>query len=318
MYDSAPSDPVPFARLRFRDLQLLREIAAARSLTAVAERRGLTQPALSRTLRDIEAELGAQVFSRERGARLAPTAVGRHILARVDLLMADAGALHSELRAFEEGRGAHLRLGVIPFVSNALMQEVLKTLTGEPLRMSVSTFEGATDQLVLALRRQELDIVIGRLSADAGADTLAQEGLFSQTASIVMSEALYERRASLTLASLHGHPWVLPPASSPTRMAFVEAFVSRNAVAPVARIETTSARLVHSAISSNMASLGLLPLDIGQELERWGGVRCKAFPVPFRMPTVGLIVLAERRARAMNRVVRDVLHRCIARVAAYA
>ncbi|WP_246766640.1 LysR substrate-binding domain-containing protein [Bordetella pertussis] len=96
------------------------------------------------------------------------------------------------------------------------MQEVLKTLTGEPLRMSVSTFEGATDQLVLALRRQELDIVIGRLSADAGADTLAQEGLFSQTASIVMSEALYERRASLTLASLHGHPWVLPPASSPT------------------------------------------------------------------------------------------------------
>ncbi|MBV7484883.1 LysR family transcriptional regulator [Bordetella sp. BOR01] len=307
-----------FTKLRFKDLLLLREIAAMRSLTAIGESRGLSQPALSRALRDTEAALGVQVFSREKGARLEPTPIGRQVLARVDLLLADAGALQSELRAFQEGSGSHLRIGVIPFVSNTLLETLLRQLAGEPLRMSVSTYEASTDQLVAALRRQELDIVLGRISVDALSNELSQEKLFTQTASMLVSEALYKQRAKLDLEALHRFSWVLPPANSPTRLAFVEAFVGRDAVAPTARIEATSARVVHSAISSGIAGLGLLPLDIGRELETWGKVRCLAFPAPFRMPTVGLIMLSKNRARAANSIVRDVVHQAIAQVSAYA
>jgi DNA-binding transcriptional LysR family regulator len=307
-----------FSKLRIKDLELLREIAAVRSLTAIADARGLTQPALSRALRDIEAALGTQVFSRDRTSRLEPTPLGSLILSRVELLLAEADGLQGELLAFEEGRGTHLRLGVIPFVSNGLMQEILKELTAGQYAMSISTYEASTDQLVSALRRQELDAVLGRISVDAGANELHQEKLFTQSASVLANaKSPLAREKALKLDTLHQHEWVLPPQASPTRLAFAELFVSRGATPPSARVETTSARLIHTVISGNVAALGLLPLDIATELEKWGGVKAVGLPAPFKMPPVGLITLAKRRRLPAARILRDVVRGVLARSVTY-
>ncbi|WP_256987882.1 LysR family transcriptional regulator [Bordetella genomosp. 9] len=307
-----------FAKLRVRDLELLREIATVRSLTAIAESRGLTQPALSRALHDIEAALGTQVFSRDRAARLEPTPLGSLILSRVELMLAEADGLRGELLAFEEGRGTHLRLGVIPFVSNQLMREILKELTTGPYAMSISTYEASTDQLVSALRRQELDAVLGRITVDGATSELHQEKLFTQSASVLVNaRSDLAGRKALKLEDLHRHEWVLPPQASPTRLAFAQLFVARGATPPSARIETTSARLIHTAISGDIAVLGLLPLDIAMELETWGGVKAVDLPAPFKMPPVGLITLAKRQRLPAGRILRDVVRGVLARSVAY-
>lgn len=310
---SADENKTLFSKLRFRDLHLLKEISLTRSLTTLADKYGISQPALSRSLRDIEIALGVQVFSRDRGSALDLTPVGRHILERVDFLIADANALHTQLRAYKEGNGSQVRLGVIPYISNSLLLAIVRKLTNDPLCMSVSTYEGSTDQLISALRRRELDAVLGRISVDGSHNELIQEKLFSQTASIVVSEAM-DNKKKPSLGALHNYPWVLPPANSPTRLAFVSAFVSQNANVPTACIETTSARLVHSAITEKMASFGFVPMGVGREIEAWGGVRCWDFPAPFQMPTVGLIMLSKSKSLTVNKVVRDVVHDAIAHV----
>jgi len=307
-----------FAKLRIKDLQLLQEIAATRSLTSIASARGLSQPGLSRTLRDIEAALGAQVFSRDRMARLEPTPLGRLVLSRIELLLSEADGLKEELLAFEEGRSTHLRLGVIPFVSNALMHAILSELTSDRHAMSISTYEASTDQLVQALRRQELDAVLGRIVVDATTPELHQEKLFTQTASIVVNASgPLARRKALKMDALHEHEWVLPPQPSPTRLAFVEWLVNHGATPPSARIETTSARLVHTAISTGVAACGLLPLDIALELQKWGGIKAIEFPPSFKMPTVGLISLSKRRGLPAARILRDVVRQALSRTVAY-
>lgn len=273
---------------------------------------------MSRALRDIETALGAQVFSRDPMARLEPTPLGHLILGRVELLLSEAEGLKRELSAFEEGRGTHLRLGIIPFVSSALMDAVLAKLTTGQHAMSISTYEASTDQLVLALRRQELDAVLGRISADTAADELHQEKLFTQSASIlVAAEGPLATRKTLNIASLQQHAWVLPPSGSPTRLAFAEMFLKRGAKPPAARVETTSARLIHSAIRSGVAECGLLPLDIGIELEAWGGVKAVEFPASFKMPAVGLITLAKRDRLPAVSTLRDVVRTVLAGAVTY-
>src|SRR5690606_26361393 len=122
----------------------------------------------------------------DRTVGLVPTPLGRLILSRVDLLLAEAEGLQEQVLAFEEGRGAHLRLGIIPFVSNRLMLAIVRGLAAEPHAMSISTYEESTDQLLTALRRQELDAVLGRISVEAADDELHQERLFTQSASVVV------------------------------------------------------------------------------------------------------------------------------------
>src|SRR5690554_992265 len=95
------------ARLRLKDLELLLAIAQTRSLTKLAQARGVSQPALSRALRDIEASLGIEVFDRSKSTPLEPTPVGALVLERARILLADALALQREVQIFREGSGGH-------------------------------------------------------------------------------------------------------------------------------------------------------------------------------------------------------------------
>jgi len=305
--------PATLYKLRLRDLQLLKQIAEVRSLTAIADHRGITQPALSRSLKDIEMALGAQVFERAKGAMLVPTQIGRHVLARAALLLADADALQSELQSFEKGRGAHLRLGTIPYVATNLLEGALAVLTQEPWQMSVSVTEGTTDQLIAMLRRQELDVVVGRLSADVSNDLL-RERLFTQQAGIVSSIRPGAVPIPLSLPKLLDHEWVLPPMRSPTRQAFTELFVAHDLATPVARVETTSLNVIQAALRNDERRLALLPADIGRELQQQGLLAYRDFPIPFPMPAVGMISLPNTRSLPSVRTFRDVLYRVLPRV----
>src|SRR5690606_17500883 len=135
---------------------------------------------------------------------------------------------------------------------------------------------------------------LGRIVVAPGKG-LYQEELFSQSASILFNEHSNLLEAgTLSLEALQGCRWVLPPINSPTRQAFAKVFESRGLHTPYAQVETTSARLIHSLVKQEPDVLGLVPVNIGRELQSLGGVRWTEFPAPFTMPPVGLIMLASR------------------------
>src|SRR5690606_18856264 len=154
----------PLFRLRLKDLQLLRAIASVRSLTVLAQSMGVSQPALSRSLREIEEQLGIVVFSRDKTARLAPTPIGELVLERIQSLISDAASLQEEIDTFKQGSGGHLRLGIIPYIPRELVLSIVRQLTGVEYGMTVSTYEASTEQLVKALTQREIDAVLGRIT----------------------------------------------------------------------------------------------------------------------------------------------------------
>jgi DNA-binding transcriptional LysR family regulator len=291
--------------LRLRDMELLVAIHAHRSVTAAASELGFTQPAASRALRDIEQLLRVHVFERDRARGMSLTAAGELVLTRARALLADCRSLGEELDAWRAGTGGHLRLGIIPFVSAALIERLLAELTGD--RVSVSVSEGSTTRLVEELRMERLDAVIGRCSNAPLPAGLAQDILMRQEGCLVVhAHNPLVKMDRIRLASLDGFAWLLPPRGTPTRAAIDDVFARAKLAPPVATVEASSIKIVHLTVKANPRLLCVVPSDAGHDLQRLGGVRRLPFPVPLHMPPIGLISAARHRDTP---IVRNLLSR---------
>ncbi len=278
------------SRLRLKDLRFLLSISSNRSLTAAADEFGLTQPAASRWLKDIEQMFRAHLFDRDRMVGMTTTALGALVVARARALVSDVDALSSAVESLRSGTGGHLRLGVIPFVSTLLMERLVSHLVGDKYRMTVSITEGATEPLLEALRMERVDAVIGRSSNEPISTDLSQEVLFNQQGCLIVNpENPILAHSDVKLMHLGNCRWLLPPKGSPTRAAINAAFVAAKLLPPRAQVETSSTRLIHALVSTKPDMIGVAPAEIGADLERLGGIRSLRFPATFKMPPVSLV-----------------------------
>ena len=302
------------SRLRPRDMELVLAIHAHKSITAAAAELGLTQPAASRALRDIEQLLRVHLFDRDRAKGMSLTGAGELVLARARAMLADYRSLASELDAYRAGIGGRLRLGIIPFVSGPLIESLIAELTGERQRMSVAVTEAPTTTLLEELRLQNLDAVIGRCSTAPLPPGLAQETLIRQKGCLLAHpQSPWVRSERIKLADLGAAVWLLPPQGTPTRAAINAVFAKAMLAPPVATVEASSTRIIHLTLRANPHMLSIVPSDAGYDIQRLGGVRRLPFPVALDMPPVGLISAARHRDTPVVRNLRSTLREIVRR-----
>src|SRR5262245_21122951 len=97
-------------RHRMLELRLLGYVVAIAEeggVSGAARRLGLTQPTLSRQLKDLERRLGVELFERD-GHHLTPTAAGTALVRRATVLLAEAEATVEDVRLAADGRSGHL------------------------------------------------------------------------------------------------------------------------------------------------------------------------------------------------------------------
>lgn len=299
-------------KLRPRDLELVLAIHAHKSITAAAVELGLTQPAASRALRDIEQLLRVHLFDRDRAKGMRLTGAGELVLARARALLADYRSLASDLDAYRAGTGGRLRLGIIPFVSGPLIESLIADLTGERQRMSVTVTEAPTTTLLEELRLQNLDAVIGRCSTAPLPPGLVQEPLLRQDGCLLLHpQNPLARSKCIKLADLCPFAWLLPPEGTPTRAAINAVFAKAMLAPPVATVEASSTKIIHLTLRVNPRMLSIVPSDAGHDVQRLGGVRSLPFPVPLDMPPVGLISAARHRDAPVVRNLRSTLREIV-------
>jgi DNA-binding transcriptional LysR family regulator len=293
-------------------MELVLAVHAHKSITAAAVELGLTQPAASRLLRDIEQLLRVHLFERDRTKGMSLTGAGEVVLARARTLLADYRSLTSELDAYRAGTGGRLRLGVIPFVSGPLIESLIAELTGDRRRMSVTVTEGPTTTLLDELRLQNLDAVIGRCSTAPLPPGLAQEPLIRQDGCLLAhAQNPLVRSERIKLADLGAFAWLLPPEGTPTRAAINAVFAKAMLTPPVATVEASSTKIIHLTLRVNRRMLSIVPSDTGHDIQRLGGVRRVPFPVPLDMPPVGLISAARHRDSPVVRNLRSALREIV-------
>jgi DNA-binding transcriptional LysR family regulator len=119
----------------------------------------------------------------------------------------------------------------------------------------------------------------------------------------------------IKLAHLEGFAWLLPPQGTPTRAAISDVFAKAKLASPVAAVEASSIKIIHLAVRANPRMLSIVPSDAGHDIQRLGGVRRLAFPVPLHIPPIGLIFAARHRDTPLVRNLRSRLRELVRRKA---
>ncbi|MCC7275291.1 MAG: LysR family transcriptional regulator [Alphaproteobacteria bacterium] len=265
------------ARLRVQHLMMLVSLGRHRNAHRTASDLGLSQPAVSKMVREIEEMFGARLFDRGRGG-MHPNGVGEALIARAAALLNDIERTSDDMEALAAGEAGHLRLGVIAFVTPALVARTLRRLAGERVSPTVEIREGTTQPLVDQLLRREIDCVIGRYATEREAE-LDQTIFYRQRFAVVVGRRhpRLGRGRRVTLADAASADWVVTPPRTAARQAMSALFMGSGLPSPRVRIETASMEIMKSALVDNEL-VGLLPADIARHYERAGQLRI----LPFR------------------------------------
>jgi len=214
-----------------KDLQWFVCAIERASLHAAAEQLGVSQPALSKSVRRLESELGVRLL--ERTARgVAPTAIGQALYQRAQVLgqwMHDTHVLIDDLKT---GQSGELRIGVVPALVESVMTPVLASFLNDGPEVRFQTSVQLSGVLLAQLEAGALDLAIAAIDADKPTPALNCLRLGTQHSYIVARKEHPLHRRRFTLQDLAAQPWVLPPTNVTLRV-WVDALFARLGI-PVA------------------------------------------------------------------------------------
>lgn len=145
------------------DLKKLRhivEVARSEGITLAAHSLGITQSALTRSVADVEAELGLQLFQRlPRGVRV--TDAGRDFIAKSKRIIGDFDDLVGSIKDYRELNTGKLRIGFSPGAFLKFFSPALVDYASSYPGISVEIFSGSAENQAPQLLSGELDLVFG-------------------------------------------------------------------------------------------------------------------------------------------------------------
>lgn len=227
-------------RVKFRHLQCFLEAARQGSIAHAAQTLTISQPAVSKTLKELEDALGARLFERsKKGVRL--TRFGeifmRHAAASV---MALRQGIDSVSRARSKG-GFTVTVGVLPNVAARVMPRALNLFKQTALETTVRVSTSSNAALLAQLKLGELDLVVGRLVEPEQMTGLAFEHIYSEPMTLVVRPGHpLATMEPFDLAAIERYPISLPPTGTVIRKE-VDHFLIANGIGlPADQVETIS------------------------------------------------------------------------------
>jgi DNA-binding transcriptional LysR family regulator len=206
-------------------LRHLLSLAQTGSFTRSAEALFITQPALSRSIRALEDELGQKLFDRI-GRRAEPTPFGRDVLQRARHLVLEADELAASGHQMQAGRTGTVRIGLGSGPGAMLMTPLLKLMATRHPTIQVEIARGDTDLLAQALRARELDaLVVDARSLKPSADLRLTNVVEMRAAFLCRPDHPLTRwRGALRFGALLQFPVASTPLSDEVARALVERY----------------------------------------------------------------------------------------------
>ncbi len=131
-------------------------VARSGSFRAAALQMGVSQPALSRAIRQAEQTLGARLFDRDT-RHVAITAVGRELLPTAERILREFDGAFSELGEFMQGRSGRVTVAALPSIGVALVPQAIAQFRRTHPRVEFSLIEAPADRLLAAIAEGQAD-----------------------------------------------------------------------------------------------------------------------------------------------------------------
>lgn len=226
--------------IKLRHLNTFAEVARLKSVARAAELLHVSQPAITKTIRELEQALGIALVAREgRGIRI--THDGEVFLQHAATALA---ALRHGINSVSGERleaSPLIRIGALPTVSSRIMPPAMERFLEDARGSRIEISTGDNDRLLEQLRLGELDLVVGRLAAPDKMTGLTFEHLYSEKIAFVVrpGHPLLTMKAFKPNALL-GYPVLMPTRRSVIRQPVEQFLIARGLDAIKGRIDTVS------------------------------------------------------------------------------
>ena len=206
-------------------LRHLISLAQTGSFSKSAEALFLTQPALSRSIRALEAELGQPLFDRI-GRRSELTPFGREAVERARQLVGAADDLRDSAVHMARGQAGTLRLGLGSGPGAMLMTPLLMRMAAQHPHVHLEISRGRTELLERSLRERTIDaLVVDARSLTPAPDLRATETYEMRGAFLCRrGHPLARRRGGVGFDRLRGYPIASTPLSDEVARLLVERY----------------------------------------------------------------------------------------------
>lgn len=246
--------PVPESGALFNmqlDCKHLRTFLAIhnfRSLHRAAHNLSLSQPAVSYSLRLLESDVGAELFTRLPNGVI-PTPAGETLALSARRVLADVARMYDDVRSVEGTSTGLVCIGALAYSRSAILPAALQLALRRYPNISIRTVEGHIDHLIAGLHNGELDAILcaypnRSLLDHVDVTTITQDrlGFFVRTAHPLA------KKESVTLPELLAFHFIMPPLGTITRELLEGFFVNNGLPRPFGRVETSSYSLVRNLL----------------------------------------------------------------------
>lgn len=207
----------------FDQLRSFVEVARHKNFSRAAGKLGLTQPAISTQIRQVEEEFGVRLFDRI-GKKVFLTQPGVLLLDHaVKILNAQKEALEA-LRDLTPSPSGHLILGATEGSCLYLLPKVFSAFKKQHPEVKITIYRNFTTKIIQKLQEDSLDL--GFLSLPVEVREIETIPLFREPVDVaVAADHPLASRPSVTVDEVARYPWIFPKASR-TRVLLDELFRS--------------------------------------------------------------------------------------------
>jgi DNA-binding transcriptional LysR family regulator len=273
------------------------------SLGRAANDLNLTQPTLSRLIKDIEVRCGQPVFERHsRGMALTPA--GQTLLPHARQLLADMALAGEAMDALRGLRRGTARVGAVAAAARTILPDAIGQLLAASPELKVEVLEAPDDRLIGALNDREIDLMIAAqvpLSADIA--RIAECRFDDDYSVFCAADHPIATADAVTLHDVLQQLWVMPAVGTTPRTLFEQLIAAAGETLPVVGVDTASSSAMVSFVARSRL-LGWLPRPLLRGEEAAGTIRLldvEALVVRRRFfvfkRRAGLLPLAAQRLR---------------------
>jgi DNA-binding transcriptional LysR family regulator len=283
-------------RLKLRDLHVLLTVAKRGSMAKAAAELGVSQPAVSEVIADLEHALGVRLLDRSPHG-VEPTAYGRALLKRSVVAFDELKQGIREIEYLADPTMGEVRIGCVESLACSILPPVIESFSRQYPRVGFRLDQAVAPSLDLPeLRERSLDMFLTRVSRPVSdfSDELNVEIIFHDELFVVAGmQSPWSRRRRVDLAELVNERWLIGPPNSWNDLVLQDTFRARGLTMPKAFLTTFSIHFRANLLAAGPFVSALPGSMIRLNAERFS---LKVLPVdlPRRPWPVAIITLKNR------------------------
>ena len=282
-------------RLKLRELRILTTVAEARSMGRAAVQLGLSQPAVSKAIAEMENTLGVKLLDRSAQG-VEPTLYGRVLLKWAVAVFDDLLRGVREIEFLADPTGGEIRVGSTEMMNAGLLPTVIDRLSRQYPRLVFTVVQAPTIAAQYRdLRERRVDFVFGRMmtpietEVDLDAEILCEDPL-----AIVASVGnKWLRRRKIEPAELIDERWCLMAHDSGIGPFVTQAFRARGLGVPRLTVRSNSPHLYYALVHTGRF-LSVAPISTLRLSGRRLGLKALPVDLAIQAGPIGLVTLKNR------------------------